>query len=90
MRKITDKLIESLLLYSETAEIQSKESNDDETDVLNNISMLEENLEKLEKYVFGKPKEERDQNPSYCIYCGEKIDREENLIYCPHCGAQLR
>lgn len=90
LRKITDKLIESLLLYSETAEIQSKESNDDETDVLNSIIKLEENLKKLEKYVSGKPKEETDPNPSYCRYCGEKIDREENLIYCPHCGAQLR
>ena len=58
--------------------------------MLNNISMLEQNLKKLEKYVSGKPNEETDQNTSYCRYCGEKIDREENLIYCPHCGAQLR
>lgn len=90
LRKITDKLMESHLLSSETAEIQSKESNDDETDVLNSIIELGENLRKLEEYVSRKPNEETDQNPGYCRYCGEKIDREENLIFCPHCGAQLR
>ncbi|MGB5912907.1 MAG: hypothetical protein WBH31_17085, partial [Promethearchaeia archaeon] len=90
LKNITDKLMESPLLsslWSETAEIQSEETN---PDVLNNIMNLEENLKKLEKFVSRKPKEETDQNPRYCRYCDEKIEREENLTYCPHCGAQLR
>ena len=57
--------------------------------MLNSIIKLENDLNRLENYVPDKPNEEREQKPSYCRYCGEKLDREEKLIFCPHCGTSL-